>query len=131
MKLARHHRSLLAWTLYACVLFNAFACSLGHAQSAGLHLSGLDSLFCSVSGNSVSLLAVGTCTLTASQAGNSSFAAAAPVSQSFAVAAAPFVVTPTPSSNSGGGGGGAFSAGWLGLLALAAWALRAGPQRPR
>lgn len=51
MKLARHHRSLLAWTLYACVLFNAFACSLGHAQSAGLHLSGLDSLFCSVSGN--------------------------------------------------------------------------------
>ena len=48
MKLARHHRSLLAWTLYACVLFNALACSLGHAQSAGLQLSGLDSLFCSV-----------------------------------------------------------------------------------
>ena len=48
MNLPRHNRSLLAWTLYACVLFNAFACSLGHAQSAGLQLSGLDSLFCSV-----------------------------------------------------------------------------------
>ena len=48
MNQPRHHRSLLAWTLYACVLFNAFACSLGHAQSAGLQLSGLDSLFCSV-----------------------------------------------------------------------------------
>ena len=51
MNLPRHHRSLLAWTLYACVLFNAFACSLGHAQSAGLQLSGLDSLFCSVDGS--------------------------------------------------------------------------------
>jgi len=88
---------------------------------------------CSVTGNSLSLLAAGTCTLTASQAGNSSFAAAAPVSQSFAVATAPVVSTPTPSSNSGGGGGGggAFSGAWLGLLALAAWALRAGPQRRR
>lgn len=51
MNLPRHHRSLLAWTLYACVLFNAFACSLGHAQSAGLQLSGLDSLFCSIDGS--------------------------------------------------------------------------------
>ena len=51
MNLPRHHRSLLAWTLYACVLFNAFACSLGHAQSAGLQLSGLDSLFCSIDDN--------------------------------------------------------------------------------
>ncbi len=48
MKLARQHRSLLAWTLYACVLFNAFACSISHAQMVGLQLSGLSGLFCSI-----------------------------------------------------------------------------------
>lgn len=52
MKLARPHRSLLAWTLYACVLFNAFACSIAHAQMVGLQLSGLDAMLCSVEGNS-------------------------------------------------------------------------------
>ena len=48
MKLARQHHSLLAWTLYACVLFNAFACSISHAQMVGLQLSGLSGLFCSI-----------------------------------------------------------------------------------
>lgn len=52
MKLARHHRSLLAWTLYACVLFNAFACSIAHAQMVGLQLSGLDAMLCSAQGSS-------------------------------------------------------------------------------
>lgn len=40
---------------------------------------------CSISGSTVSLLAVGTCSVTASQAGNGTYAAAAPVSQSFAI----------------------------------------------
>ena len=43
---------------------------------------------CSVSGNSVSLLAVGTCVLLADQSGNAGFAAAPQVSQSFLVAPA-------------------------------------------
>ncbi|MBP8184831.1 MAG: DUF2946 domain-containing protein [Pseudomonas sp.] len=54
MKLTRHHRSLLAWTLYACVLFNALACSIGHAQMLGLQLSGISGMTCAV-GDSSSL----------------------------------------------------------------------------
>jgi serine protease len=54
---------------------------------------------------------------------------------SFSVASAPVVTTQQPAAvaaaggGSGGGGGGALSAGWLGLLALAAAAL--GASRPR
>jgi hypothetical protein len=51
MKLTRHRRSLLAWTLYACVLFNALACSIGHAQMVGLQLSGISGMTCSVGDN--------------------------------------------------------------------------------
>jgi hypothetical protein len=43
---------------------------------------------CTVNGNALALLTAGTCTLNASQAGNGSFAPAAGVSQSFAVATA-------------------------------------------
>jgi uncharacterized protein (TIGR03437 family) len=40
---------------------------------------------CTVSGNMVSLLGTGTCSITASQAGNAAYNAAAPVTQTFAV----------------------------------------------
>jgi len=40
---------------------------------------------CTVSGSSVTLVSVGTCSITANQAGNANFAAAAPVSKSFQV----------------------------------------------
>jgi mono/diheme cytochrome c family protein len=43
---------------------------------------------CLISGSSLAFLSVGTCTLTASQSGNSSYAAASPVSHSFVVTAA-------------------------------------------
>ena len=52
---------------------------------------------CSVTGSTVGLLATGTCTLTASQAGNSNYDAATNVERSFSVTA----------SSGGGGGGGA------------------------
>jgi hypothetical protein len=42
---------------------------------------------CTVSGNTVTIVAVGTCSITASQAGNSIYAAATPVTQSFTVVA--------------------------------------------
>jgi hypothetical protein len=48
MKLTRQHRSLLAWALYACVLFNALACSIGHGQMVGLQLSGISGMSCAV-----------------------------------------------------------------------------------
>ncbi len=46
---------------------------------------------CTVSGSSLTLLTVGTCTVDASQPGNASYLAAVPVSRSFAVAAAPLL----------------------------------------
>ena len=51
MKPTRTDRSLIAWTLYCCVLFSAFACSIGHGQMAGLQLSGLDGQYCTFAGN--------------------------------------------------------------------------------
>ncbi|MGA8133786.1 MAG: DUF2946 domain-containing protein [Pseudomonas gingeri] len=47
MKLARSDRSLIAWTLYFCVLFNVFACGFGHGQMMGLELNGVGGQFCS------------------------------------------------------------------------------------
>lgn len=46
MKLARSDRSLIAWMLYFSVLFNVFACGLGHGQVMGLELNGLGGQFC-------------------------------------------------------------------------------------
>ncbi|MHC6226300.1 DUF2946 family protein [Pseudomonas sp. X10] len=48
MKLARQDRSLIAWALYASVLFSLLVCGLHHGQMAGLSLSGLDGAFCSL-----------------------------------------------------------------------------------
>ncbi|WP_439859753.1 DUF2946 family protein [Pseudomonas sp. MBLB4136] len=54
MNLARSDRTLLAWMLYFSVLFGALACSIGHGQMAGLQLSGLDGVYCSLDGGSAS-----------------------------------------------------------------------------
>ncbi|MDH4569918.1 DUF2946 domain-containing protein [Pseudomonas sp. BN414] len=51
MKIARPDRSLIAWMLYVCVLFNLFACGLHHGQAMGLELSGLGGAFCSGQSN--------------------------------------------------------------------------------
>jgi hypothetical protein len=48
MKFARTDRSLIAWTLYCCVLFNVFACSIGHGQMVGMQLNGIGGQFCTV-----------------------------------------------------------------------------------
>ena len=48
MKLARADRSLIAWMLYGCVLFNVFACSIGHGQMVGMQLNGIGGQFCTV-----------------------------------------------------------------------------------
>lgn len=47
MRVVRSHRSLIAWLLYACVLFSALACSINHGQQSGLALNGVGGLFCS------------------------------------------------------------------------------------
>lgn len=48
MKIARTDRSLIAWMLYCCVLFNVFACSIGHGQMVGMQLNGIGGQFCTV-----------------------------------------------------------------------------------
>jgi len=50
MKLARSDRHLIAWMLYCCVLFNVFACSIGHGQMVGMQLNGIGGEFCSTDG---------------------------------------------------------------------------------
>ena len=47
---------------------------------------------CTVMGSTLTLVAPGTCTVTANQAGNTGYAAAAAISRTFTVAAAPVVV---------------------------------------
>lgn len=49
MTFIHRQRSLIALLLYSCVLFSSFACALGHGQSSGLQLSGLDQRLCSSS----------------------------------------------------------------------------------
>ena len=49
MNRTRTGRSLIAWTLYACVLFNLLACGIAHGQMSGLALNGAGGQFCSVS----------------------------------------------------------------------------------
>lgn len=51
MKLISADRSLIAWALYFCVLFNVFACGLGHGQMMGLELNGVGGQFCSALGH--------------------------------------------------------------------------------
>jgi hypothetical protein len=62
---------------------------------------------CSVSGSTATLIAAGTCTVEADQAGNVSYAPAVPVTQNFTVNAASFLsvcATPAPSNPSQGAG---------------------------
>ncbi|WP_166362534.1 DUF2946 family protein [Pseudomonas akapageensis] len=52
MHVVRSHRSLIAWMLYACVLFSALVCSIDHGQQSGLQLNGIGGLFCSLGDSS-------------------------------------------------------------------------------
>ena len=55
---------------------------------------------CSVSGNTVTMLATGTCMIVASQMGNANFNPAAPISRSFQITGlGPYLVTPSAGSN--------------------------------
>src|SRR5205823_1599695 len=65
--------------------------SLTASATSGLAVSfaSTSTGICTVSGSVVTLVAPGTCTVTAGQAGDAVYAAAAPVSRSFAVAPLP------------------------------------------
>jgi len=63
----------------------------GATASSGLPVSFASTTptVCTVSGNTVTIVAIGTCSITASQAGNATYTAATPVTQSFAVTVKP------------------------------------------
>jgi hypothetical protein len=76
--------------------------TLSGSASSGLPVSyaSTTTSVCSVSGNTATMIAAGTCTIRATQAGNGQYAAATPVTQSFsvmAVSAADFTIRPIPS----------------------------------
>jgi hypothetical protein len=69
--------------------------AIGATDSAGLTVSfaSTTTAVCTVSGNTVTIVSGGTCSITASQSGNANYSAAAPVSRSFNVNRATPVVT--------------------------------------
>ena len=81
--------------------------TLTASASSGLAIaySSSTASVCTISGSSASLLAAGTCTITASQAGNGTYSAATPVSQSFKVNTAAVTVTGATLSLTPGNGG--------------------------
>jgi hypothetical protein len=83
--------------------------TLAATASSGLPVSyaatAASAIICSVSGSTVTLIAAGTCGIQASQPGDASYMAAAPVSQSFSVYAGLHTcATPAPANPKGGGG---------------------------
>ena len=69
--------------------------TLAATASSGLPVTfaSTTSSVCTVSGTSASLLTAGTCTITASQTGNATYAPATPISQSFTVVGKPQTIT--------------------------------------
>jgi hypothetical protein len=63
----------------------SFALSATASSALAVSFTASPSTVCRVSGVTVSLVAVGTCTIQATQAGNTNYSAATPVSQSFQV----------------------------------------------
>jgi hypothetical protein len=53
MERTRNDSSLIAWMLYACVLFNLLACGIAHGQMTGLSLNSAGGQFCSVSNDGI------------------------------------------------------------------------------
>ena len=75
--------------------YGAAAFTISATASSGLPVSftSLAASVCTVSGSTVTVLATGTCTIQASQAGNSTYAAAPSINQSFTVAKAAQTIT--------------------------------------
>jgi uncharacterized protein (TIGR03437 family) len=77
----------IAFPALADQLFGAAPFSIGATASSGLlvSLASLTPSVCTLSGSTVTMLAIGTCTIQATQAGNATYDAAPPVNRSFQV----------------------------------------------
>ena len=86
---------ILTFTQPTAVAFGSGSVTLSATASSGLTVSFASTTtpICTVSGSTVTLVSVGTCSITASQAGNGSYAAATPVTQSFNVTQAAQTIT--------------------------------------
>lgn len=82
------------------VTYSPLSLTISATSSSGLPVSFTSSTttVCGVSGTAVTLASAGTCTIVASQPGNSTYASAPPVSQSFTVNKAPQIITFAPIS---------------------------------
>jgi len=89
--------------------------TLNATASSGLAVSyaSLTAAVCTVAGSEALTLTPGECTIVASQAGNSTFAPAAPVSQSFSVTALTAITAIAVTPNSGEGKAQAFAAAYF------------------
>ncbi|MDP3962418.1 MAG: hypothetical protein Q8Q03_00920, partial [bacterium] len=76
----------------------AFTVSATASSGLGVTFSSQTTSICTVSGNSVTLVAPGTCTIRASQGGDSNYNAAEPVEVSFEITKVTPTITWTPSS---------------------------------
>ena len=104
----------ITFTPPANVLLNAGPLTLAPSASSGLAvtLTSTATNICAVSGTgpfTVTLLAVGTCSLTAAQAGNMVYAAATPVNANFEIGAAPLTSFTAPTASGIGEATAAFS----------------------
>jgi|GEM_PF-2619400 len=79
----------------------AFTVSASASSGLGVTFSSQTTGVCAVSGNTVTLVSTGTCTIRASQAGNGNYNAAANVGQTFTVTQASQNLTTTVNSGSG------------------------------
>ncbi len=85
----------------SAVTYGVSPITIGATASSGLAVSfaSNSTTVCTVSGNTVTIAGGGTCSITASQAGNATYAAAAPVTQAFAVYPASQTITFTQPNN--------------------------------
>ncbi|HET6861602.1 MAG TPA: hypothetical protein VFH91_01100, partial [Pyrinomonadaceae bacterium] len=83
----------IAFSPLANKTFGAAPFSVSATASSGLPVSFAASGNCTVAGASVTLTGAGSCTITASQAGDSNFSPALDVSQTFSIAKAPVTAT--------------------------------------
>jgi hypothetical protein len=85
----------IAFAALATQTYGASPFTVGATASSALAVifSSLTTTVCTISANTVTIKSAGTCTIQAAQAGNTSYVAAAPVSQSFGVAKAAQTIT--------------------------------------
>ena len=99
LTISKASQSITLGSIAAEVVGNTVNLSASSTSGLALNFASSTSSVCSVSGTTATMLSAGTCMIQASQAGNANYAAASPVSVSFAVtSAAGFTLTATPNS---------------------------------